>query len=52
MAHTKKMLGVWTALGVGVGAAISVALKNIAIGVGVGAALGVVIGILSSKKMA
>ena len=37
---------VWLALGVGVGTALGVALKNIAIGVGIGAALGVCLAVV------
>ena len=36
-----SMLGVWTALGIGIGAALGVALHNL----GVGVALGLVIGL-------
>jgi hypothetical protein len=36
-----KFNPVWLAVGIGVGTAIGVALKNIAVGIGVGAAIGI-----------
>lgn len=37
----RKFNGVWLALGVAIGTAVGVAIKNLAIGVGVGAVIGV-----------
>ena len=50
MTQKRMTPGVWAALGIGIGAALGVALHNIAVWVGVGAALGVIIGILSSRR--
>jgi hypothetical protein len=44
------MLGLWTALGIAIGAGLGVAMKNMPVWVGVGAALGIAIGILSSRR--
>jgi hypothetical protein len=39
------MLGVWTAIGIGTGAALGVALHNLGVGVVLGLAIGLAIGI-------
>ena len=39
-----SMLGVWTAIGIGIGAALGVALDNLGVGVLLGLALGIAIG--------
>ena len=39
------MLGVWTAIGIGIGAALGVAMDNLGVGVVLGLAIGLAIGI-------
>jgi hypothetical protein len=43
--RTNSMLGVWTALGIGIGASLGVALHNLGVGVLLGLVLGLAIGI-------
>jgi hypothetical protein len=40
-----SMLGVWTALGIGIGAALGVALHNIGVGVALGLIIGIFVGL-------
>lgn len=46
----KLSMGAATAIGIGIGTAIGVAIDNIAVGIGIGAALGVVFGMNASSK--
>ena len=46
----ERSLGVYIALGAGIGSALGVALGNIAIGVGVGVAIGLAIGSIKMRN--
>jgi hypothetical protein len=42
--NAEKYLGLWVAVGIGMGTALGVALHNLGVWIGVGAAFGVAIG--------
>ena len=46
----RTMLGVWTAIGIGLGAAIGVALDSLGIGVAIGLVLGLAIGTALDRR--
>jgi len=46
----KNVLGMWIAIGAGIGTAIGVATKNFAIGIVIGIALCIAIGTIATKK--
>lgn len=46
----QKVLGAWTAIGIGAGAAIGAASNSMGVWVAVGAAVGIIIGSLIDKQ--
>ena len=48
--RTSSVLGVWTAIGIGVGAALGVATDNLGVGVAIGLVLGIAIGTALDRR--
>jgi F0F1-type ATP synthase membrane subunit c/vacuolar-type H+-ATPase subunit K len=48
--RAQKIDGSWLVIGVGLGSAMGVALKNIALGVGIGIAVGALIGAIKKRR--